>query len=252
MFKKIMASVGIGAAKVDTQLEKDRYIAGEEVTGKVVLTGGNVEQQINGIKLFLMTEVVREMDDKKFKENQVLQRFNITETFTLGEGENKEIDFSFTLPENTPASFGRLPIWFQTGLDIPNAIDPQDRDHIHVDPSDKIQTVLTAVQHELGFKLRKVEMEYSKRHGIVQEFEFTPGGRYRSLLDELELLFFPKPDGLEIVMQVDRRANGIGGLFAEALEMDESHLRISFSKQDLNEGPEAVARELGRIIDQHS
>jgi len=252
MFKKMMASLGIGAAQVDTQLEKERYAAGEEVRGKVVMQGGSVEQQIDRINLFLMTEVVKEVDDRKVREDEVVHRFNITDSFTLGEGEEKEIDFSFILPLDTPASFGRLPIWFQTGLDIPMAVDPQDRDYIHVDPSENVQTVLTAVQHELGFKLRKVEMEYARNYQIVQEFEFLPGGKFRSDLDELEILFFPKSEGLDLVIQVDRRAKGLGGLLSEALDTDESHVKTHFSNQELAEGEEAIASKLEQLIERFS
>lgn len=38
MFQKFLASVGIGNAKVDTVLEKDEYIVGEEIYGKVHIT----------------------------------------------------------------------------------------------------------------------------------------------------------------------------------------------------------------------
>lgn len=247
-----MASLGVGAAKVDTQLEKERFAAGEEVRGKVVMKGGNAEQQIDRIHLFLMTEVVKEVDDRKVREEEIIHRFNIAESFTLKEGEDKEIDFSFTLPLNTPASFGRLPIWFQTGLDIPMAVDPKDRDFIHVDPSESVQTILTALQHELGFSLRKVEMEEARRGHIVQEFEFLPGGRFSGDLDELEAVFFPQDDGVEIVLEVDRRAKGLGGLLAEALDADESHVRTHLSNTDLSKGERSVANQLEQLIERFS
>ena len=51
--------------KVDTVLEKDEYIVGEEIYGKVHITGGSVSQQIESIYLTLSTSYVREVDDKK-------------------------------------------------------------------------------------------------------------------------------------------------------------------------------------------
>ena len=50
-FNKVFASVGIGAAKVDTKLEKDRVMPGEEVRGIVEIRGGNTEQNIDDIYL---------------------------------------------------------------------------------------------------------------------------------------------------------------------------------------------------------
>lgn len=247
-----MASLGVGSAAVDTQLDKERYAAGEQVDGKVVMKGGNVEQEIERINLFLMTEVVKEVDDRKVKEEQIIHRFNITDSFTLQPNEQKEVEFSFQLPVDTPASFGRLPIWFQTGLDIPMAVDPQDRDYIHVDPADKVQTILTALQHELGFSLKKVEMEQAKNRQIVQEYEFIPGNKFRKELDELEIVFFPSDNGVELFMEVDRRANGLGGLLAEALDADESHVRTQLTNDDLDQGESTIAAKLEQVIERFS
>lgn len=248
MFKKLMASLGIGSAKVDTQLEKDHYHAGEEVRGQVVVTGGNTEQQIDRINLFLMTEVLREVDDRKVRENISVEQFVIAESFLLKEKEERIIPFSFILPNHAPATYGRLPVWFETGLDIPMALDPQDRDYIQVEPHPYVRAVLDAVSNELGFQLRKVEMESSRRHGIVQEYEYIPTTHFKSDLDELELVFFLNNHGLEVIMQVDRRAKGIGGLFAEALDLDENHVSVSFNNEELKVGLPAIVAKIEQSI----
>lgn len=249
MFKKLLASVGIGAAKVDTQLEKDQFIPGEDVQGKVVIKGGDVDQSIDAIHLFLMTEALREVDDKKIKEKVSLQKYPITQDVLIAADETKEIPFSIQIPYHVPASAGRLPIWFETGLDIPMALDPQDRDPITIAPHPYVQVVLDALD-DLGFHVRKVDMEYSKQFGYVQEFEFQPGGEFRTYLDELEAIFFLDENKIDVVLEVDRRARGLGGLFAEALEMDESKAKISFSKSELEDSSKVV-EQLRSIIQRY-
>lgn len=234
MFKKLLASVGVGAAKVDTQLEKDEFIPGEEVKGTVVIKGGDVDQSIDAIHLFLMTEAMKEVEDRKVKEKVSLMKYPITQDLIMASGETKEISFSVTLPLHVPASLGRLPIWFETGLDIPMALDPQDRDSIKVTPHPHLEIVLDSL-NTLGFSVRKVEMEYSKQYGYVQEFEFLPSSEFRSYLDELEAVFFLHEDRIETFLEVDRRARGIGGLFAEALEMDENNVNLTFTKEELKD-----------------
>lgn len=251
MFKKLLASVGVGAAKVDTQLEKEQFVPGETVHGKVVIQGGDVEQTIDSIHIFLMTEAIREVDDRKVKEKVALQKYPVANQETIKEGETKEIPFSIQLPYHAPASLGRLPIWFETGLDIPMALDPEDRDPIKVSPHPYIEKVMNALESHLGFRLRKVEMESSKRFGYVQEFEFTPVGEYRSYLDELEVIFFLQENHVDVMLEVDRRARGLGGLFAEALEMDESRAKVTFTRQELDGSLDAVARKLQQTIDQY-
>lgn len=94
-------------------------------------------------------------------------------------------------------------------------------------------------------------MEYSKRHGYVQEFEFAPGGNYRSYLDELEAVFFLQENHVEVMLEVDRRARGLGGLFAEALEMDESRASLTLTKEELTSSPQTIARRLQETIDRY-
>lgn len=53
----------------------------------------------------------------------------------------KEIDFQFLLPVHTPPTIGKTKVWIQTGLDVPNAVDPKDRDYINVEPHRYMNTV---------------------------------------------------------------------------------------------------------------
>lgn len=248
MLKKWLASAGIGNAKVDTQLDNDQLVPGEKLSGKIVVEGGNVEQQVDQINLFLMTEAAREIDDKKIYEKLKLETFTVGDSFTIGEGEKKELDFQFHLPVHTPPTIGRTKVWIQTGMDVPNAIDPKDRDFIQVEPHRNMSIVLEALTNELGFRLKKAEMEYSRRYRYVQEFEFSPGQEFRSDLDELEVMFFMWEGSIELVLQVDRRAKGLVSLFAEALEMDESFVRASFSDSEINQGVQTVADKLRNTI----
>jgi len=66
MFDKMLSSFGIGSAKVDTKLHKNSYIAGEELTCVVEITGGKVEQKIDEIYLSVKTKYIKERDDKKY------------------------------------------------------------------------------------------------------------------------------------------------------------------------------------------
>jgi sporulation-control protein len=239
IFKKVFASIGIGAATVDTKLEKDVLTAGEEVRGVVDIRGGSTPQKIDEIYLSLYTTFVKEVDDKKFTDTALIDRFRLTESFTIYPNETKTVPFSFRLPNDTPITAGRTKIWISTGLDIKNAVDPTDKDFIKVLPNPVMDAVFQAVSN-LGFRLREAECEeapyrFRRRLPFIQEFEFVPvTGPFRGRLDELELVFFPDSYGsVEVIMQVDRRARGLGGFLAEALEMDETNVRVTVSHSDI-------------------
>ncbi len=256
-FGRILAKVGIGSAAVDTVLEKSAYAPGDEVRGIVRIEGGAIEQRIEGIVLAVMTQYVRESNDAKIHRNAEIARVRVTEPMTLEPNSRHEVPFSFTLPYKTPLSIGRTPVWIKTSADIASAVDPTDEDRIHVMPSPGQKVVLEAVE-SLGFRLRQTETVYAPRLGrsvpFVQELEWVPtGGRFRGKLDELELMFLgDSADGAELLLQIDRKATSLLGLFAEATDTDESFVRVSLSGGDLSAGPAQVAAKLSGIIANYS
>lgn len=238
LFNKVLASVGIGGAKVDTKLHKSTYTLNENITGVVEIIGGSTEQQIDAIYLSLHTNFIREIDDKKINDQAVLHHYKLNEPFTIQADEKRQIPFSFALPPVVPITTGNSRVWIQTGLDIKNAVDPKDKDFIEIQPTRLANGVLTAIQN-MGFRLRKVDNEqapsYLRRQTpIAQEFEFTPtNSTYRRYLDELEVVFVQQsPNSIEILLQVDRRARGLGGFLSEAFDMDESFIRLTLSEND--------------------
>lgn len=255
MLGRLLASIGIGSAKIDTILEKTRFEPGEQIRGTVNIQGGSTEQRIDAIQLSVMTEYIRESNDQKHKQHAELGRFHISNPFTVEAGEQRSVPFSFQLPYRTPLTIGRAPVWVKTELDIRGAIDPNDNDRIEVVPTHAIHTILEAL-NVLGFSFRKAECEYASRLGggqpFVQEFEFIPTSHFRGQLDELEVMFYPSANKLDIILQIDRKARGLGSLFAEALDWDESFVRCSFTREQLSAGPNAVAQSLAAIISRYA
>ena len=242
LFNKMLASIGIGAAKVDTKLYSEHISLGEELKGVVEIVGGNAEQKIDEIYLTLYTTYVVEVDDQKSTRHGIVNKWKISEPFTIGVNERKTIPFAFKLPFDTPVTVGRTRVWLHTGLDIKNALDPADQDYLKVGPTRVMSAVLNALE-DIGFRLREVDCkkaEYMhKRLPFVQEFEFVPvSGLFRGKLDEIEVVFFPTSTyETEVLMQVDRRAKGLGGFLAEALDLDESYVRFQISESDISQLP---------------
>lgn len=239
-FNKVLASIGVGAAKVDTKLEKSSYFAGETIRGEVEVYGGNIEQQIDSIYLTLYTTYIKEVDDHKYTATAPIQKYKVSEPFTIQGNETKILPFTVTLPVDAPITIGNSRVWVATELDIRSGLDATDKDFIEIRPSKIASEVIEEIQ-QLGFRLRKAECEqasyrYRRNYPFVQEFEFVPvSGVFRGKLDELEIVFLSQTESsVEILMQVDRKARGLGGFLAEALDVDESHVRLTISQQDLH------------------
>ncbi|USG67217.1 sporulation protein [Brevibacillus ruminantium] len=255
LFKKLMASVGIGAAQVDARLQKDTLLPGEIVSGEVYIKGGDVSQTIDDIYMYVVTHYERETNDKTIKEEYILAKHQLAEKFGLCPREEKVIPFTFQLPYETPLTMGRQPVYLRTGLDIRNAVDPGDSDFIEVRPHPLMEKVLQALQL-LGFQLCKVDCEYNRllgrSHPFVQTFQFRPTDEYRNRVEELELVFYLKEHELEVLLELDKRARGyFGGLgLYEALNLDERYARLCLSEAERNCSVEECAAQMEELIRQ--
>ncbi|MDQ0217944.1 sporulation protein [Peribacillus cavernae] len=239
VFNKVLASIGIGNAQVDTKLEREQFRPGDLVTGAVEIKGGSVGQSIGEIYLSLHTNFMKEHDDRKYQQIATIERFRLNEPFEIASKGKHEIPFSIKLPIETPLTYGKTKVWISTGLDIKNAVDPKDEDFIRIEPNELVESAFSALGG-LGFKLKNADCEeaphrFRNRLPFIQEFEFAAySGSYRGKLDELEVVFFMKSsDEAEILIEVDRKVKGLAGLFAEAMETDETKVRGFISSSDI-------------------
>lgn len=257
MFKRMLASVGIGAAQVDLMLHQDAVKAGDTITGVVRIQGGRVNQQVEDVYAFVKTRYLKEVNDSKMYVEATIAKIPLAGKFTVEAEQTYEFPVSFRLPPHTPVTMGRTPVWIHTGLEINEGVDPKDQDQLHVMPHPHTAVVLQAAD-QLGFRLRDVSCEYAPYYGrpyglpFVQEFEFLPSPQYRGRLDELEIVCYPDDDGIGLLLQIDRKARGLAGLFAEAMDADERFVKLRFNREQLASGPNFVAAQLAETIRQYA
>ncbi|MGB2994369.1 MAG: sporulation protein, partial [Paenisporosarcina sp.] len=88
-FNKVLASVGVGNAKVDTKLNDSTFKVGEMISGMTEVIGGNTSQSIEAIYIKVYTTYEREANDKKYTDSIAIYSHKITEPFTINEQEKK-------------------------------------------------------------------------------------------------------------------------------------------------------------------
>lgn len=254
MLNKILATVGIGGARVDARVGPGPHLPGGTLNGEIFVRGGSAEQEIRGLYLRVMTDYEQESDDHKYRVDFTLAEFRIPEAFTLRPNEERGFDFSIHLPASTPVSIGQQKVWLKTGLDIAGAVDSADKDPLQVQPTPLMGRVLSGMEH-LGFRLNRANCEKGRGTGVpfVQEFEFKPqGGAYRGRLDEVDVVFHVYDGSLDVLLEVDRKARGLAGFFESAMNMDERYVRVHFDDTDLAYGADAFAQQLDRAIAPHA
>ncbi|OLQ81282.1 sporulation control protein Spo0M [Photobacterium proteolyticum] len=225
LFRKSLASLGIGAAKVDTVLQRDVLIPGEALPVSIHVHGGETAQAVSNIHLFLCCryeeEVASSRGDSQHRTEKVSQTctlatWSLPEAFTIEVGEERLFDAELALPFNTPITIGDAKVWLETHLDIPLAFDPKDKDILTVRPDPLMDGVFTALE-QAGLRIRQVECEAADGFELpfVQEFEFVPvSGPFHGRWRELEVVAYRDSDGLQLWFEVDRRLNGLSGMLS--------------------------------------
>ncbi len=222
MFKKMFAKMGFGSAKVDAILTTDQFYPGGTVEGRIEIKGGNVEQDVSAINLKLKTVAKQEGEDTDVNLTHTLDEYAVCEAFTLKPGAEESLEFAFELHPETPVtvldiSDNRCKVWLETSLDIDNAVDPKDRDYLHIHPSPVIAAFIDAM-HQNGFRLVKADVEkgflngngFESVSGCYQELEFKPTGLGFSSVEEVELSFVTQGDATHVLIELDRRFAGDG------------------------------------------
>ncbi|TFH90927.1 sporulation protein [Vibrio ouci] len=214
MFGKLKASLGIGAAKVDTVLDSMSVFQGETLTGTVHIKGGDVEQQIDAINLKLCTEVKVESDESTSYQDFIIGKLQAVQPFVIQPNETKQVPFEFRLNDETPITALNVlknlcHVWVETTLDIDFAIDPKDRDFVEVKPLPVVSKVLSAIG-QAGFAMVKADVEkghlrggnFSSKSGCYQEIEFRSNGFINR--KEIEVSFILDGNLVHCLAEVDR------------------------------------------------
>lgn len=196
--RRVLSSIGIGSATVDTILPRTEFHPGETVEATVEIEGGESDQDIEAITLQLVTGVGGE--------DVVLDTFEIPGTFTLATDESRAARTDVTLPPWTPITRGDQTVWLRTVLDIEWAVDPSDEDDIVVVPGPSLEALFEAVD-DLGFSERTSSVEdvpWIDGQPFAQTFTFAPDdGPFRDDLDGLTVTPVLQDDGLRTVVVID-------------------------------------------------
>ncbi len=135
LFSKIKAGIGIGGAKLEIGIDTPVIAPGDEIRGRIILRGGDLEQQCNGIELMLFqkwwTTEIHEGHEERTGHQEILDTIHIPDSvFTIAE--NSVHEFPFTIPlraDISPESEFEL----GASADIPGAIDPKASADVSVD-----------------------------------------------------------------------------------------------------------------------
>lgn len=242
IINRIMATVGIGNASVDTIIENPSLCAGGDVRGSITIKGGIAPQKIDEIYLYVMTKVEKESNNLKITKKEKVQKVALPVNKTIVPGENINIPFNFSLNRQTPFTTLKTPVWIHTGLDIKSALDPKDNDSLKICAGTYLQTVLNAFER-LELVIYKVENIEDLYYSLpfLQQIEFRPTGSLKYDIDYLKMVYIHHDTNLELIMDIGNTGKGV--------DLEDKKIILHLSFEDLkNKDPYEFSRLIKKEI----
>jgi len=228
--KSLAARFGEGAAKIDLVLDQTTAHMGSEVTGKIIVTGGNVEQQIDDIEVELRVSSAYWVDDVRKPVDHAVARVKAVNHFSINPGETKTFPFRFVVPMEIPFSTSIVTkYYFKTSLDISYAVDAVDKDDIFIKPSGLLKNFID------GMDLLGCKISRDGYTGQRQLLGFRQTSWMRGKLDELEFYYETGKTNSKLTgfFEVDKKTFGAQGRMMDKLDLDEKKGKFTFTEEQL-------------------
>ncbi|BBJ43743.1 sporulation protein [Streptomyces antimycoticus] len=221
VFKRVLGSLGVGGPVVDTVLDREPVRPGGVVRGQVRLRGGGRACDIEHLALELVARVEAGHGGKERAGGVVFDRLRLSGGFRLDTREHRDVPFTLHIPWGTPLTeLSGQPLGVVLGIRIElasaSAKDHGDPEELIVRPLPVQEAVLGALGR-LGFGLIAADLRLGHIAGtgqtlpFHQEIELTPAPRYIHDMNELALTLLTGPDGMEVVLEADKRGRPFSG-----------------------------------------
>jgi sporulation-control protein len=243
MFKKVLASMQIGSAKVDAVLDKTVFRQEEEIEGLIEIEGGDVEQEIKEIHLQLLVDIVGDQQLPLVWQEQKIDSIGMIAPY-----EKRSIPFTFPLADTVPITTPNYKIFLRTELAIDYAIDPKDRDAIEVKPHPYLELAIETLKRldlELSYVGHTTEYADDKKVRICpfhQEFIFSLPGQYDFLSDVTLVNFGGGAFALELHKQRDEQNQAVD---------DRRRVTFTVGEEDLQDGGTRLATFFKKQFEQN-
>jgi sporulation-control protein len=220
VFRRLRQAFGVGGPQVDTVLSNPNTRPGLGLSGQVNIQGGDHAVNIDYVELALVTKVEVETDDHEYDSTVAFHWLRVTGAFPLAAGQPVSVPFQFPVPWETPVTdvYGQrlhgMTMGLRTELAVARAVDKGDLDPVHVHPLPAQERILDAFTG-LGFRFKSADLERGRIRGLnqtlpfYQEIEFWPAQQYAGRINEVELTFVADAQGVDVVLEFDKR----GGFF---------------------------------------
>lgn len=241
MLKELMATIGIGSAKVKLKTESPEVEIGGTYKGYIEIKGGSVEQVVKKVYVNLVLTSAYGSGSNIRHVNRTISTVTVMNKMILKPDQDLFIPIEFKIPLNIPVTKGRTRYYIMAGLEINQAIDPKASMPVKILPNSYMQMVFEAFSM-LGFKEKAGFGDFA---GMYQEFEFVPTKFMSEELDVIEI--FPSTGEEEILISLHIIKSSWGCFGSVDIDPDERYKRFRLPYDEMTSSSQ-LAEKLQEII----
>ncbi|PRH77019.1 hypothetical protein C6N75_22530 [Streptomyces solincola] len=212
-FRKFLSALGVNAPEVETVVDTPAVRPGERLDCTVTVRGGGADVDVERLRLDLVVRAEdREADGSTAWRNPYPVAVRDLGAFRLPAGETLIRKVSFEVPWEMPLTRARgialrgAHAAVRTELAVDGAVDKGDFDRVEVHGLPAHDALFDAFE-ELGFALHETEVKIGEWTAVMedrrtspwwQEVDFFFPAAYGRGRTELEAVFVPRPDAVDV------------------------------------------------------
>lgn len=128
-FKKFLSSIGIGALKIETVVERPHLNEGETLNGTIYFTGGDSDQKIDFIELQVVKQIDEYREDSDFRVLEtVIAKQSMEFVSTVKSKGTLMHQFEIVPDERWVVEHPKAKLVLRTIVHVNNGVDAQDED----------------------------------------------------------------------------------------------------------------------------
>jgi sporulation-control protein len=233
-WRKSLAAVGVGGAKVSLELAAPHLTAGGTVDAVVRIRGGAAVQSVNECSIELCAEYTgyatnAQGEQRARTKEAVIQSYAVHVEGPLHAGALHEIPLTLSIPLHAPPRLYRETIRLRTRLDLDRAVDSIDHDEVEVLADPLLQRVLNAMSR-LRFPFKR---SYLTENGdsdrspdaYVQRVVYSVPVEYSDEMDGIMLTPVWMDDALHLDLLVDWKQGLLRSLTGQDIATERLVLR---------------------------
>lgn len=253
----IKRTFNISGTEITVVTEDDVYSQFDQVSGKVIIKGGEYKQSGNSIRLELQEFWTERRTSGKSTTTVTVHKTHESVTFadefSVQPRSEQSYDFKVQLPMNCRISTKETGWCLLITMDIPRAVDPTEMFILKVEPAEEFMAIIHTCESDMRFQ-EVLRYRKWKKSTNVTSFRLIPPKVLLSELDYLRLELCQTENGsVRGSLVFDLQEKSVTDYFKAIFNMDQVEKSVNLAPDqiflpDNQANTEAITQVIGKCL----